>query len=107
MSTTGVGINDGVGRLLDLMKAATPEQKDLIRSTLGVGGIQKKRRKGSNSDARTFSNRFGDAVHVEDFAVCPPSNISGRHGGSRPGSAPHVRQRGPSPWSTTSPSSHQ
>ena len=72
-------VGDGIARLLDLFKSANAEQKELIRSALGVsGGIRKKKRQQSNSDAKQFVSRFGEAIHKDDFKVAPPSGISSR-----------------------------
>lgn len=71
-----VATEDGVARLVGILKQATPEQKDMIRDVIGESGlIKKKRRRGSTQDARMFVTRFGDAVHPEGFEVAPPSNI--------------------------------
>ena len=72
-------VADGIGRLLELFKSANAEQKDLIRNALGVtGGIRKRKRQQSNSDAKQFVSRFGEAIHKEGFKVEPPSGITSR-----------------------------
>ena len=74
-NAAAAGVNDGVARLMDLFKVASPEQKQMIRDSLGVGGVIKKKNRRSTQDARMFVNRFGDVVHQPGFQVAPPSNV--------------------------------
>lgn len=70
---------EGITRLLELFKHANAEQKEMIRSSLGVsGGIKRKARRQSNADARQLVSKFGEAIHGDDFEVAPPSGVSAR-----------------------------
>jgi len=67
---------DRLAGLLELMRQATPEQKGLIRDALGVSGIKKKKRRGgTNADAKQFVGRFGECIQGADFQVAPPQAV--------------------------------
>ena len=67
---------EALGRLVSLLQQATPEQRSLIKDALGVReGIKRKRRHGSNADARQFVTRFGECVQPAGFEVTPPQGV--------------------------------